>query len=500
MNRVALSSLSFLNLVLAVVACAPVDHVVASNQVGAAGSGVGVGGDQGQGAKGGATSPNSTTTQAQGGGSSSTIQPVFPMGGDNNLGGSSPGTSDLVYPFAGAPTQPSTSPSCMDLRNTTVGARSIEVTIKNERATPIYVGNRESDCLNDNTLRLFEASSGRELTVDTSAKCSCDQVMDHGSCPAYACLRSPLVLLEPNTLMVLNWNGVVANQRWLPNECANETTRGLACSQIQPPLPGRYRLSVTGSTQYGCDTGVDPTVCSCMATNTCGQYGNQPLEGKGLLLEPSVEFDLSSTDKVTLSFTEDLGVLPKKDGVPIGNCTERTPAEQTALGCPVEKPTPGNACSTPTGVACRYGIDVLGNTMSTESVFLCSDGQWGPGSVEKCGQICDFVGSNLIEFQGLDCGARPISKCSELTNTTYAFEPAAQSELDSVLIEALRTCLGTPYIGSANLEVINGCATRLVTGASFSAEVTECLRKTFEPVRLDCARQLTCSGFTSTYI
>lgn len=488
MNRVALSSLSFLNLVLSVVACAPVDHVVASNRVGAAGSGTGVGGDQGQNPNGGATSPNSTTTLAQGGGSSSTIH-VYPMGGGSNLGGSSQGTSDLVYPFAGAPNPPTTSPSCADYRNSTTGAHPVEVTIRNERSTPVYVGNREINCVNDQTLRVFEVASGRELTPDTSGKCSCDHLMDRGSCMVKtSCGLFPVVRLDPNASIVVNWDGVGVSQQWLPDECGSDSTRDVPCVQTQPARPGRYALIVTGSSSYGCGDGND---CSENDLNRTG---------KDELLEPSVEFDLLSTDKLTLSFTEDLGVLPNKEGVPIGDCRERSPAEQTALGCPAEKPTPGVTCSTPPDVACRYGIDVIGNTMSTESVFLCLDGKWGPGSVGSCGQICDYVGSNLIEFQGLDCGARPISKCSELTNATYAFEPTAQSELNSVLMRVLRTCLGEPYIGSADLEVVNGCATKLVSAAPFSTEVTECLRKTFEPVRLDCARQLTCSGFTTTYI
>lgn len=235
-----------------------------------------------------------------------------------------------------------------------------------------------------------------------------------------------------------------------------------------------------------------------MATNSCDPNDYKPLEGHGELLEPTAEFDLLSTNSLTLSFTEDMTAIPKKDGVPIGDCRVRTVAEQTALGCPAETPTPGEPCAAPTGTECHYGIDVS-DSLAMETVFLCgSNGQWDVGSQQKCGQTCSYIGSNMIEFKGMDCGARPIVNC-EATDTARAFEFSAQFELDSVLMRAFSTCAGFGYRGVADLEVVNGCATRLVSITPLSAEVTECLRKVFEPVRFDCARQLSCSNYALSY-
>jgi hypothetical protein len=214
------------------------------------------------------------------------------------------------------------------------------------------------------------------------------------------------------------------------------------------------------------------------------------------LLEPSLEFDPASTEAVTLTFTEDLGTIPTKDGIPIGDCHEPTADQLTALGCPISKPAPMSACTAPVGTVCRYDIDTSLGSSAHQDVFACnSEGNWGAGSSALCGQKCSYSGSTVIDLDSTNCSSRAITRCIDAMNRQYAYPPSAQSLLNDYVLEALNTCMAGSFLGYVTLNVESGCATRLTTDRSFSTEVVSCLKQRFESIRLDCAMQVLCSNF-----
>jgi hypothetical protein len=497
MRHASLTSFSLLVFVLDVAGCSPVDHLVASNGTSAGTAGAHqddvnvAGATTGGVATGGA---NQVTSNAVGGASGAAGAGSAPLGNSGGASRTTGGSSNDSIPGTTA----GGAASCTDLQNSK-STHSVEVTIKNERNTPVYVGNRVSECFDDQTLRLFD-QSGQERQTDISGICSCEGLMENGTCPVNSCARSPLRRIDANSSITLTWNGSYVVNQQLPLSCQRTGSTITACSQIVAADPGKYKLMVTGSSDYGCADGWDPALCSCMETNSCPFYGSAPLEGRGDLLEPSGEFDLLSTDKITVAFTETTGTIPRKDGVPIGDCKEYTSTEQLALGCPTLEPQPMSTCSSAVGTTCSYGIDVSTGEYSTQNFYVCdSSGSWGPGTQQRCGQTCTFAGPNVVTFSGTDCSLRLTTSCDSTPDILYSSTITAQVVMNEILAKTVETCFGGTIPDSLfELELQNGCATRLYSSSPLNTELTTCFKNRFESVRLDCAMPLSCgrSGIT----
>jgi hypothetical protein len=281
MKQVTLPSFSsILVLVLGVVGCAPEDNLVGSRNVagaGSAGTDVGIGGaTQGL---GGATQGLGGTTPSLGGVAGHQV------GGTTSAVGGSTSKPEVCTAHEDIPSN-----------------HSIEIVIKNDRSTPVYVGNRHPACFDDQSFRLYDVKGDR-LWIDP-AVCTCSDLMEYGSCKVYACSLSPLHRVEANGTLTLTWNGRHAVGRELPTECLRSPQTDTSCNQLQPADPGKYKLVITGSTEWGCAEGWDPAACECMNTNSCNPTYGPGLEGRGTLLEPSVEFDYATTNQVMVTFTD----------------------------------------------------------------------------------------------------------------------------------------------------------------------------------------------------
>lgn len=499
MNRRTLTSISCLAFVFCVVGCAPEDHVIASKLRTAGSAGMPMqtsfgGANQGGSALGGATNPTIGGSTLGTGGN---VNPSFggsTLGAGGNVnpsfGGSTLGAGGNSNPATGG----AVNATCSSFANTK-GGHGIEVTIKNARSTPVYLGNRVDQCFVDDSLRVYDAN-GTKLASDTVGHCTCADLMQYGACPAWSCSRPLLRRLDPGASITVTWNRTLLVDKTLPAACRATLTADMACQQLVPAPAGRYRFVATGSTAWTCATGWDPNVCSCMETNSCEAYTGGAVQGTGDLLEPSLEFDPASTEAVTLTFTEDLGTIPTKNGVPIGDCREPTTAQQTALGCPTTAPAPMSACAAPIGTICRYDIDTSLGYIAYQNVFGCdSEGSWGPGASQLCGQTCSYSGSTVIDLDSANCSSRTLTRCIDAMNRQYAYPPPAQTLLNDYLHDALNTCLGGTFLGFVTLDVKSGCAKRLTTDRSLAPEQSACLKQRFESVRLDCAQQVLCSSF-----
>jgi hypothetical protein len=182
-------------------------------------------------------------------------------------------------------------------------------------------------------------------------------------------------------------------------------------------------------------------------------------------------------------------VIPMKDGVPIGDCRELTAAEQTARGCPAEKPEASSSCDAPEGTTCRYEISTREQS-SSQVVFRCSDQggrNWGAGWMEPCGLGCRYAGHNDVTFDVADCERRSVTSCDQ-----QALLTSAQSALDAMVEETLQACGGPNQV---EVEFAGGCPSRLSAIDPLPADIVACLTGALGSTRWSCAQKLVCSSY-----
>jgi hypothetical protein len=285
MKHSILSSTIIASFLLAPLGCDPNDHVVASNS--------GAVGGKGNNSVGNAGAPNA--------GVGSTVSPVA-KGGVGGIDTRTPRELGGAAPGEGGTAGTGQSTSCAAYTDSTTGARVVNVTIRNDRSTPVYIGSRVSDCFKDGTLRLYD-EQGRLLRTDVSTVCSCSTLMTQ-ACLVYSCGHSPMRRIDPNTSTVLPLTLVEAVDKELPPQCQREGSNQSYCSQIRAIERGTYKLVVSGSTEWECAAGWDTSRCQCMQTNSCTDLAS-PVQGAGAPLEPAVQFDAATTNALSVTFTED---------------------------------------------------------------------------------------------------------------------------------------------------------------------------------------------------
>ena len=145
----------------------------------------------------------------------------------------------------------------------------------------------------------------------------------------------------------------------------------------------------------------------------------------------------------------------------------------------------------PRGTVCPYEIRAESGN-STQRFFECQ-GTWGAGTTVPCGQSCGAPLANVIELP-TECAARTMVSCAEASETVFA-RPTNQQRLDEIFMGVLSECGGPPYGNPLQLDVSDGCPTRLSTGEPLDTPRADCLRSRLDAVRWDCALGLTCSAF-----
>ncbi|HEY5957079.1 MAG TPA: hypothetical protein VIV60_11020 [Polyangiaceae bacterium] len=314
MKHSILSSTLATSMILALIGCAPVDHLVAADHIEAGGKGGtathipevlgGAGGEGGISTHipevlGGAGGEGGEGVGGEGG------EGVGGEGGEGGEGGTTTHIPEVLGGAGGAGgvynpwTVPGRPPTCAAL-DTPKDSRVIDVTIRNERATPVYIG-QNSGCSGP-SLMLYD-QQGRSLTTHTF--CDCSTVMKQGDCPAVDCAPPTLRRVDPNMSVVIPFGLVEAVQVDLPSECRLDGTSATTCNQVRPLTSGRYKLAITGSTDWACADWA-PSSCDCMKTDSCTVSDFPAAVRAGELLEPSVEFELATTNQLTLTFTEGL--------------------------------------------------------------------------------------------------------------------------------------------------------------------------------------------------
>jgi hypothetical protein len=118
--------------------------------------------------------------------------------------------------------------------------------------------------------------------------------------------------------------------------------------------------------------------------------------------------------------------------------------------------------------------------------------QWGELQV-TCGLLCGAAGPHVIELSA-SCQTRELSSC-RVPDTLFAFE-TAQQWLDAAFQGVLSKCFGgMPYNQQFELELANGCPTRLSSSAPFSPGQAACLSAELNGARWECGATLSCSKF-----
>ena len=185
---------------------------------------------------------------------------------------------------------------------------------------------------------------------------------------------------------------------------------------------------------------------------------------------------------------------PTLHGVPIGDC--RVPDAAGNDDCPAEPPSASTPCQAPAGPRkCAYDLQVS-EGRATQLVYTCDPEQssWGAFYV-PCGLVCSTLSGAVIELAG-DCGARQPVTC-ESSDTTFAFE-TEQQWLDSAFERVLSACLGESRYGPQfQLEVADGCGTRLSSDEPFSPEAATCLKTALDSLRWECGLRLSCTVFSA---
>jgi hypothetical protein len=186
---------------------------------------------------------------------------------------------------------------------------------------------------------------------------------------------------------------------------------------------------------------------------------------------------------------------PMKDGVPIGDCQELTPAERPSA-CPAQPPEPLSTCVAPENTVCAYEIEVADGRAS-QDVFFCNGEPpvWDTGVVVACGTTCGAPGAHVVALSDVACSQRRPSSCDDNGNV-YAF-PTAQQRLDGAFQGLLHDCLGTAAYGNHfQLALKDGCPQSLSTSQALTPDGRACVEQALGNLRWSCALDLSCSQYS----
>lgn len=186
--------------------------------------------------------------------------------------------------------------------------------------------------------------------------------------------------------------------------------------------------------------------------------------------------------------------IPRKNGLPIGDCHDPTPADQAWAHCPVEQPEPGSACSVPDAV-CHYAIQTDGSS-SFQPVFHCLGGNWGVGRMARCGSSCGAAGGRAVGIAG-ECSARAESTCERIDPQPILplTDQTAQELLDDIVQQTINPCLTGPFVENAfEVGFRDGCAVSWGALTAPDAETQACITRAFAAHHFSCAESLEC-GF-----
>lgn len=277
MKYATLTSLIAVTSVLSAIACAPIDNEIASRQSSVAGAGGGV--DE--------TGVGGSAIGGAGGRS------------DDNVGGTPHSTPVTFGGTGGVKT------GCEDYRDATTADHGVVIVVKNERSTPVYIGNAVAEDGLHGLMDLYDASeTSLMFNYDRSFDCTCDGVLAHGyaGCKLSGYPARPMRRIDANSETTLTWDGLVGVKRDIRAAClfAGETLT--TCTQVTAAAAGTYKVQVLGSTGYECLNNGQPVPCDCLDTNSCDPYASN--QGKGELLQAVTQFDLASSTTVTVRFTE----------------------------------------------------------------------------------------------------------------------------------------------------------------------------------------------------
>lgn len=179
-------------------------------------------------------------------------------------------------------------------------AHTVEVIVKNERSNAVYLNYGDGgSCASAETMSIYDTKG---LKYTRGGSCPCELFATIKGCPQVACKPPALMRVEANFSVKLTWDGTHRTQTNVPSACAIENATGLQCEQAVLAPAGTYKLVVNGSTDWQCPAGAS---CTCDAANGCvAVTPGVTMTRAGVLLEPSVTFDLSLTNSITVTFTE----------------------------------------------------------------------------------------------------------------------------------------------------------------------------------------------------
>jgi hypothetical protein len=200
------------------------------------------------------------------------------------------------------------------------------------------------------------------------------------------------------------------------------------------------------------------------------------------------------------------GSIPTKDGVPIGDCVEPSPAELAALGCPTTEPQQASSCNLPAELRCRFAISTR-NGYASQDVLQCAPSNFPTSSVAMewfgarvtCGRTCGLPASNAIALVAADCEGRAVVSCRgdlKAGGLVFTAESTAQNLLDAELEAVVFACAkGTVYNELIEISVANGCPRTLALPAGFDPALAACMKARLERTRWDCAVPLACGSY-----
>ncbi|MDB4983057.1 MAG: hypothetical protein JWM82_3809 [Myxococcales bacterium] len=200
------------------------------------------------------------------------------------------------------------------------------------------------------------------------------------------------------------------------------------------------------------------------------------------------------------------GSIPTKDGVPIGDCVEPTPAELAALRCPATEPQQESSCDSSAALRCRFAISTR-NGYASQDVLQCAPSnsptsfgamKWF-GARVTCGRTCELPASNAIALVAADCEGRTVVSCRgdlEEKGAVFSAESTAQDLLDAELAAAVFACAkGDVFNELIEVGVASGCPRTLAVPAGFDPSLAACVKARLERTRWDCALALACGSY-----
>jgi hypothetical protein len=189
--------------------------------------------------------------------------------------------------------------------------------------------------------------------------------------------------------------------------------------------------------------------------------------------------------------------IPTKDGLPIGDCTDPTPEELAASGCPPELEY--MAPCTEIGAICRTEIRTDASQTSQGYLTCQENGQLNVGVLLTCGSTCDVSAGNDAMLDATDCSSRPVTEC-DTSEVTYGVPPLAQQRADRELAQVIQVCGGFPIDNRIQVKLLNGCPYALSTTPTLSASIVDCLKGTLSQVRWSCAEDLMCASWAMFFM